>query len=115
MRRLESYITNCLKDEQSLPAKSQETMLIKSFGSQNDKFQTCDAVCLGVKLPDGTDMKMSAYPLPLICELLTGQLVALARNMYKHLNGIQIADYSTGAEDRKMLRVPQEGPSEPRI
>ena len=109
MRRLELYITNCLKDEQSLPAKSQETMLIKSFGSQNEKFQTCDAVCLDVKLPDGTDMKMSAYPLPLICELLTGQLVALARNMYKHLNGIHIADYSTGAEPGEVDKLTGSG------
>ena len=105
MRRPESYITNCLKDEQSLPAESQETMLIKSFGSQNEKFQTCDAVCLGVKLPDGTDMKMSAYPLPLICELLTGQLVALARN----LNGIHIADYSTGAEPGEVDKLTGSG------
>ena len=109
MRRLELYITNCLKDEQSLPAKSQETMLIKSFGSQNEKFQTCDTVCLGVKLPDGTDMKMSAYPVPLICELLTGQLVALARNMFKHLNGIHLADYSTGAEPGEVDKLTGSG------
>ena len=29
-----SYITNRLKDELSLPAECQETMLIKIFGSQ---------------------------------------------------------------------------------
>ena len=43
-------------------------------------------------------MKMSAYFVSLICEPLTGQTVALARNMYRHLNGIHLADYSTGAE-----------------
>jgi len=73
-------------------------MLIKTFGSQDEKLQICDAVCFGVKLPDGSDMKMSAYSVPLICKPLTGQTVALARNMYKHLNGIHLADYSTGAE-----------------
>ena len=84
-------------------------MLIKSFGSQNEKFQTFDAVSLGVKLPDGTDMKMSAYPVPLICELLTGQLVALARNMFKHLNGIHLADYSTGAEPGEVDKLTGSG------
>ena len=93
-----SYITNRLKDELSLPAECQETMLIKIFGSQDKKVQTCDAVYFGVELPDGTDMKLSAYSVPLICEPFTGQSVALARHMYKHLNGIHLADYSKGAE-----------------
>lgn len=83
-----SYITNRLKDELSLPVECQETMLIKTVGSQDENLQTCDAVCFGVKLSDRKDMKMSAYSVPLICEPLTGQTVALARKMYKHLNGI---------------------------
>ena len=93
-----SYITNCLKDELSLLAECQETMLIETSGSQDEKLQTCDALCFGVKLPDGTDMKMSPYSVPLICEPLTGRSVVLARSMYKHVNGIHLADYSTGAE-----------------
>ena len=76
-----SYITNRLKDELSLPAECQETMLIKIFGSQDEKVQTWDAVYFGVELPDGTDMKLSAYSVPLICEPFTGQSVALARHM----------------------------------
>ena len=88
-----SYITNCLKDELSFLAECQETS-----GSQDERLQTCDAVCFGVKLPDGTDMKMSPYSVPLICEPLTGRSVVLARSMYKHVNGIHLADYSTGAE-----------------
>ena len=43
-------------------------------------------------------MKLSAYSVPLICEPFTGQSVALARHMYKHLNGIHLDDYSKGAE-----------------
>ena len=93
-----SYITNRLRDDLSLPIECQETMLIKTFGSQDEKLQTSDVVCFGVKLPDGKDMKMSAYSVPLICEPLTGKTVALARKMYKHLNGIHLADYSTGPE-----------------
>ena len=97
-----SYITNHLTDELSFTVECQETMLIKTFGSQDEKLQTCNAVCFGVKLADGKDMKMSAYSLPLICEPLTGQTVTLARIMYKHLNGIHLADYSTGAEPAKV-------------
>ena len=93
-----SYITNRLTDELSFTVECQETMLIKTFGSQDEKLQTCNAVCFGVKLPDRKDMKMSAYSVPLICEPLTGQTVTLARKMYKHLDGTHLADYSTGAE-----------------
>ena len=52
-----SYITNCLKDGLSLPVECQEKMLIKTFGSQNEKLQTCDAVSFSVKLPDGKKHK----------------------------------------------------------
>lgn len=68
------------------------------LGSQDEKVQTCDAVYFGVELPDGTDMKLSAYSVPLICEPFTGQSVAPVRNMYKHLNEIHLDDYSKGAE-----------------
>ena len=90
-----SYITNRLTNEPSLPVECRERMLIKTFGSQDEKLQTCHVVCFSVKLPDGTDLEMSAYSVPLICEPLTGQTIALARNMYKHLNGFHLADYST--------------------
>ena len=62
-----SHIKNRLKDGLSLPAEYQKTMLIKTFGSQDKKLQTCDAVCIGVKLPNGTDMKMLPYSVSLIC------------------------------------------------
>ena len=70
-------------------------MLIKTFGSKEEKSQTCDVVRFGIKLLDGEDMQMSAYSVPLICEPLTGQKVALAKNMYDHLSDLHLADYLT--------------------
>ena len=40
-------------------------------------------------------MQTSSYSISLICESLTGQTVALAKNMYDHLRGRHLADYST--------------------
>lgn len=40
-------------------------------------------------------MQTSSYSVPLICEPLTVQTVALAKNMYDHLRGRHLADYST--------------------
>lgn len=50
---------------------------------------------MSIKLLDGKDMQTSSYSVPLICEPLTGQTVALAKNMYDHLRGRHLADYST--------------------
>ena len=41
---------------------------------------------------------MSAYTVLLICEPLSGQTVALAKDMHKHLNGIHLEDQSTGGD-----------------
>ena len=69
-------------------------MLIKTFGSK-EKSQTSGVVHLSIKLLDGKDMQTSAHSVPLICEPLTGQTEALAKNMYEHLSGLHLADYST--------------------
>ena len=90
-----SYITNHLKKGLQLQVDHQETMLIKTFGSKEEKSQTCDVVRFSIKLLDGEDMQMSAYSVPLICEPLTGQKVALAKNMYDHLSDLHLADYLT--------------------
>lgn len=50
---------------------------------------------MSIKLLDGKDMQTSSYSVPLICEPLTVQTVALAKNMYDHLRGRHLADYST--------------------
>lgn len=73
-----------------------ETMLIKTFGSNEEKSQKCE-VHFSIKLLDGKDMQMSAYSVPLICEPLTGQTVNLAKNTYDYLSDLHLADYSREA------------------
>ena len=88
-----SYITNHLKKDLNLQVDHQETMLIKTFGSKEEKSQNCDVVHFSIKLLDGKDMQMSAYSVPLICEPLSGQTVDLAKNMYDFLSDLHLADY----------------------
>ena len=90
-----SYVTNHLKEELKLPVDHQEAMLIRTFGSKGEKSQTCDVIRFSIKFLDGKDMQLSAYSVPLICEPLTNQTVALAKNMYDHLSGLYLADYLT--------------------
>ena len=88
-----SYITNHLKKELNLQVDHQETMLNKTFGSNEEKSQNCDVAHFSVKHLDGKDMQMSVYSVPLICEPLTGQTVDLAKNMYDYLSDLHLTDY----------------------
>ena len=91
-----SYITDRLKKELKLEVDHQETMLIKNFGSKEEKPQSCDVVHFSIKLLDGKNMQLSACSVPLICEPLTRHTLALAKNMYDHLSDFLLADYLTG-------------------
>ena len=91
-----SYITDRLKKELKLEVDNQETMLIKNFGSKEEKPQSCDVVHFSIKLLDGKNMQLSACSVPLICEPLTRHTLALAKNMYDHISDFLLADYLTG-------------------
>ena len=71
-------------------------MLIKTFGSENHTRQTCDVVKLGINLRDGSNMQMSFLSVPLICEPLSNQPIALAASSWNRLAPLQLADYSQG-------------------
>ncbi|PFX13966.1 hypothetical protein AWC38_SpisGene21920 [Stylophora pistillata] len=92
-----SYIVNHLKRELNLQVHHQKTMLIKTFGSKEEKLQNCDIAHFSIKLLDGKDTQMSAYSVPIICEPLSGQTVDLAKIMYDFLSDLHLADYSSEA------------------
>ena len=67
-----SYITNRLKTALSLPTEQVETMLIKAFGSVEEKRQNCDVVRLAMKNKTGENLELAFLAVPLICEPLSG-------------------------------------------
>ena len=91
-----SYITDKVREQLSLGSINAETMLIKTFGSENHTRQTCDVVKLGINLRDGSNMQMSFLSVPLICEPLSNQPIALAASSWNRLAPLQLADYSQG-------------------
>ena len=54
-----SYITNQLKTALSLPTEQVETMLIKTFGSVEEKRQNCDVVRLAMKTKTGECLELA--------------------------------------------------------
>ena len=62
-----------------------ETMLIKTFGSEDCSTQQCEQVKLQISLQLGDRQKMSFLSVPLICEPISGQSISYAVSFYKEL------------------------------
>ena len=75
-----------------------ERLLIKTFGDESAQVKTCDIVQLAVKTVDGMEVDISAYVVPKICSPITKQVLKKAVSQYKHLQGLQLADYEGTGE-----------------
>ena len=86
-----SYIY-VLRNELKLPSERSVTLSIKTFGSETERMQTCDAVELGLKTKLCLDLELTLYVVPFICELLSGQPTDIAVERFKYLSGLDHAD-----------------------
>ena len=87
-----SYITNRLKTALSLPSEQVETMLIKNFGSVEEKRQNCDVVRLAMKTKTGECLELAFLAVPLICEPLSEQPIMCVAELFPHISGLDLAD-----------------------
>ena len=87
-----SYISHKLREELSLKTEQKENLLIKTFGSETEKMQTCDVVKVTMKLKDGKETTVVLLEVPMICEPLTGQHVTYAAEQNSYLSGLELAD-----------------------
>ena len=97
-----SYVTDELKNYLMLDPVCTETMLIKTFGSENCSIQLCEMVELEVSLQIGENLKMSFLSVPLICEPISGQSISYAVSTYKELASLEFSDYSQGDSSLKV-------------
>ena len=93
-----SYVNESLKDALNLKVIGKERLLIKTFGDETARVKTCDIVQLVVKTVDGMEVYISAYVVPKICSPITKQVLQKAVSQYKHLQGLQLADYEGTGE-----------------
>ena len=101
--RQRSYITNRVRNQLNLPAEKTETTVIKTFGLEEKRIQTCDSVKFVLKSQhDQAEISLSAYVVPMICEPLQHQFTAQARQGYDHLRGLNLADCSTGIDNSEV-------------
>ena len=90
-----SYITGRLREALTLPTQSSESLVIKMFGSEGGRAQTCDVVRLGGRTRDGAQVDLKLLVVPLICEPLSGKPVSCAIERLSHLFELEMADTST--------------------
>ena len=95
-----SYVTRELAEALTLKAKHTETMVIKTFGSQSETKQVCELVSLGIALKHGLSLCLSFLTVPFICEPLTSQPIMYAKENYRHLVDLDLADCA--CEDDKL-------------
>ena len=74
-----SFISTQLKDTLALPVIGQETLVIKTFGSDQGTLQICDIVEFCVRSPY-TDLNIcvNAYVTPVVCAALRNQAIEFA-------------------------------------
>ena len=95
-----SFVSTRLKDALALPVIGQETLIIKTFGSDQGTLQTCDIVQFCVRSPyNDLNIYVNAYVTPVVCATLRNQAIKFAASSYAHLASLPLADFPVKGEE----------------
>ena len=96
-----TYITKNAREILKLSTVSEENVIIKVFGSDDDEINSYDLVALELaSLNDNFEINVKCLEVPLICSPLTqGQAIDCVRKNYSHLEGLTLADDSSELEN----------------
>ena len=89
-----SYVENRVRETLELPTEQVETIVIKTFASK-ERIQVCDVIKLAIKTKDGTNLVLPFLAVPTICEPLSGQPIAIAKERFRHLSNLELADHGS--------------------
>ena len=98
-----SYVTSALKKELKLPVLGSQTLLLKTFGENTPKLQTCEVVQLCIQSLDGLNIYSKCYVVPQICHPVSCQVIDIANAQYSYLQGLPLADNPTAEKQNEML------------
>ncbi len=85
-----SYVTERLKNSFNLPVTSVDTLVIRTFGSSEERIQRCEVVDLSLRARNGEPIQLSFLTVPLICEPLASQPLRHAIEMFPYLIWISL-------------------------
>ena len=101
-----SFVSTWLKDALALPVIGQETLVIKTFGSDQGTLQTCDIVQFCVRSPyNDLNIYVNAYVTPVVCAPLRNQATEFAASSYAHLASLPLADFPVVGEEDLIIDI----------
>ena len=93
-------MTNCLKEVLQLQPEQSETMLVKTFGSEEQKRYTCDIVSIVLDAKNWSALDhLQIVSVPLVCEPLSGQPVVCEIKYFHQLTQLDLADSASCTDD----------------
>ena len=97
-----SYVTSALKKELKLPVLGSQTFLLKTFGENTPKLQTCEVVQHCIRSLDCLNIYTTCYVVLQICHPVSCQVIDIAKAQYSYLQGLPLADNPTAKEQNEM-------------
>ena len=105
-RSQRSYVSTRLRNALQLPTINQETLMIKTFGSETGQIQSRDLVQLCVQgMTSETYLYVNAYAVSITCSPLQNQAVNFAASTYQHVSGLLLADSISADENENSVEV----------
>ena len=81
----QSYITESLAQDLSLPSVGRQSLTVMTFGAADSQSHICERVKLGLELKDGQTTQITLYTTPLICKPLSYQPISLCQDKFEHV------------------------------
>ena len=94
-----SYVTDRLKEVLQLTSEHTESMLVKTFASEEQRMFKCDTVRIKLDSRDGKGVDLKLVSVPLICDPLCGQPVVCAVSRFPEISHLDLADTATCSDN----------------
>ncbi len=91
-----SYISERTQRLLALEATGEQRLSIATFGSNKERDQVCPIIKVGMMTKGDSPMHLSLYVVPMICEPLVSQPIAMCMKESQHSSMLDLADYSDG-------------------
>ena len=89
-----------MREPLGLPAIRNDTLIVKTFGSNYSQVQSCDVVSVCLRsLNDDLNMYIKAFTIPTICSPIANQAVNVASRSYSRLSDLPLADFCVAESD----------------
>ena len=94
-----SYVTAKVQEALNLKRVRSESMIIKTFGSDDGDQRACDIVELRILTKDGGSLTFSTVVVPHICDPVQMQPITPCKGVYQHLSDFELADSGDGTTE----------------